>query len=175
MLIELLKLERLKVGVMDEGTAIGSVYRIVVNPDELKIIGFMIKIGNLMPKLKAISFFDVVDIDQHGLTIHSRENIADATEVVRLNELVHKKYSLIGQTIKTKSGKKIGRVSDALAETTTGDILRIYSKSLISDFVFERSQIEKVTLREVIVKNIGPKGAKVDKKAVPAEKLAEAA
>ena len=163
MLIELNKLERLAVGVMDEGTAIGNVYRVVISPDELKVIGFTIRIGGIFPKIRAVSFFDVVDIDANGLTIHSRDNLADATEVVRLNELIRKKYSLISQPVRTKSGKKIGRVSDALIETTVGDVLRVYSKSLLSDYVFERSQIEKVTLREVIVKEAAVKGLKVGK------------
>jgi hypothetical protein len=40
-----------------------------------------------------------------------------------------------------------------VVETTTGDILRIYTKYLFRDFVFERSRINIVTLSEVIVKD----------------------
>ena len=175
MLIELTKLEKLQVGAMDEGTAVGTLKRVVVNPEDLKVIGFTVKIGAVFPKIKAVSFFDVVDIDINGLAINSRESLSDAKEIVRLNELMKKKYSIVGQPVRSKSGKKLGRVTDALVETTTGDILRIYTKYFISNYVFERSQIDKVTLREVIIKESVLKGLKFSKKVTSAEKVPELA
>jgi uncharacterized protein YrrD len=153
MLIELKKLEGMAVGALDEGVKIGAVRRIVVNPESIKLIGFVIKSGTVLAAIKAVSFLDVVDIDRNGIVIRSRDNLVEVGEVVRIGELVKKRFSLIGLPVKTKGGKSFGRVVDAVVETTTGDILRIYTKYLFHDFVFERSQIQKITLGEVVVKD----------------------
>lgn len=153
MLIELKRLEGMAVGALNEGAKIGVVRRIVINPENIKLIGFVVKLGVIIPAIKAVSFLDVVDIDRNGIVIHSRDNLVEVGEVVRIGELVKKKFSLIGLPIRSKAGKNFGRIADAVVESTTGDILRIYAKYLFRDFVFERSQIHKVTLSEIIVKD----------------------
>jgi len=153
MLIELKKLEGMPIGALDEGVKIGSVRRIIISPEEKKLVGFVVKSGAVLRTIKAISFLDIVDIDRNGVVARSRDSLVEIGEVVRIGELVKKRFSLIGLPVKTKSGKKFGRVVDAVVETTTGDILRIYSKYLLRDFVFERSQISKITLGEVVVKD----------------------
>ena len=160
MLIELSKLNGVPVGSLSEGTRVGTIWRTVVNPDGLRVIGFVVKVGTVFPKMKVVSFMDVVDIDQNGVVINSKDNLLEKDEVVRVGELVKKKFSLLGLAVKDKKKKFFGRVRDAVVETTSGDILRLYSRYLVSDFVFERSQVEKVTLREVVIGGVSPKRAK---------------
>lgn len=152
MLIELLSLEKMPVGALEEAEMIGRVCRLIFDPVEVKLIGFLVKEGGYFSKTHAVSMSDVVDIDKNGVVISSRESLVEKDEIVRLAEIVNKKFSLIGLPVRTKSGKKLGRVENALVDGTSGDLLRIYLGSTFSRRVFERSQIEKVTLLEVVVK-----------------------
>lgn len=161
-------MEGMAVGALDEGVKIGAVRRIVVNPESIKLIGFVIKSGTVLAAIKAVSFLDVVDIDRNGIVIRSRDSLVEIGEVVRIGELVKKRFSLIGLPVRTKDKKNFGRVIDAVVETTTGDILRIYTKYLFRDLVFERSQIQKVTLGEVVVKDDSGE-AKAKSVSVPGE------
>lgn len=153
MLIELSRLKGMQVGAMEQGASVGRVEKMIVNPEEVRIIGLLIKPPGFWTGFKAVSFLDVVDVDASAVVIRSSEGLVDPKEIVRLEKLIKYKFEFIGLTVKNKQGKVIGRVSDAVVETSGGDILRIYVKSMFSDRVFERSLIEKVTLREVIVRD----------------------
>ena len=152
MLIELSKLQGMAVGAMNERAKIGVVRKIIISPDEGRILGFTVKIGAILPKIKVVSFYDVIDIDANGVVIRASENLINIKDVVRIAELVEKRFSLIGLPVETKTKKSLGRVSDALVESQSGDILRLYVSSMFNRLVFEKSQIEKITLAKVIVK-----------------------
>jgi len=153
MLIELSKLENMPVGALDEAAYVGRVRRTLVDPSEARLIGLTVWAGTLFPKMFAVSLQDVVDIDRSGVVVNSRESLLGINEVVRIAEIVKHKFNLIGLRAKSKKGRSCGRVQDALVDTTTGDILRIYVKKLLVESrVYEHSQIEKITWREVILK-----------------------
>jgi len=86
------------------------------------------------------------------VVIRASENLINIKDVVRIAELVEKRFSLIGLPVETKTKKSLGRASDALVESQSGDILRLYVSSMFNRLVFEKSQIEKITLAKVVVK-----------------------
>ncbi|MDH4358370.1 MAG: hypothetical protein OEV37_00260 [Candidatus Berkelbacteria bacterium] len=172
MLIELSKLENMPVGALDEVAYVGKVRRAVVNPNEIKLIGLTVWVGTLFPRMYAVSLHDIVDIDKGGVVVNSRENLLGVGEVVRIAEIVKHRFSLIGLKARSRKGQGFGRVQDAVADTTTGEILRIYVKKLLGDSrVFERSQIEKITWRETVLK-CEPEEKTKEKVVVPEAELA---
>jgi len=174
MLIELTKLENMPVGAMDEGAAIGKVKRALVSPEEKKLLGITVKTAAFFGKILVAAIQDIVDIDRDGVVIRSRESLVAPDEIVRIKEISKKKFSLIGLRAKNKSGKTLGRVSDAVVETETGAICRLYVKSFFQELVFARSQIEKITWTEVIFKTEREAKAKV-KESLSAQKVPEIA
>jgi uncharacterized protein YrrD len=174
MLIELTKLENVPVGAMDEGAAIGKVRRTLVSPEEEKLIGITVKTAGFFGKVLVVSIQDVVDIDRGGVVVRSRDALVTPDEIVRIKEIFKKKFSLIGLRVKDKSGKTLGRVSDAVVESETGAICRLYVKSLLNELVYEHSQIEKITWTEAVVKSEREARAKV-KKGLSAQKIPEIA
>jgi|GEM_PF-1378371 len=153
MLIELTKLEGMPVGAMDEGAAIGIVRRTLVSPEEEKLIAVTVKTDGFWGKILVVSIQDIVDIDRSGVVVRSRDALVPPDEIVRVKEIFKKKFSLIGLRVKDKSGKILGRVSDAVIESESGTICRIYVKSLLNELVYESLQIEKITWTEVVIKN----------------------
>lgn len=152
MLVELLSLEKMPVGALEEAEMVGKVHRLVVDPEELKLIGFSLKTGGYFAKIYAVSMADVVDVDKNGIVISSKEALVEKNEIVRIADILGKKFSIIGLPVKTRLGEKIGRVENVVVDTASGDILRVYTASFAQRRVFERSQIEKITFLEVVVK-----------------------
>lgn len=174
MLIELTKLENMPVGAMDEGAAIGKVKRALVSPEEEKLLGLTLRMNGIFARVCVVSIQDVVDVDREGIVVRSRDSLVDPDEIVRIKEIFKKKFSLIGLRAKDKSGKTLGRVSDAVVETTTGAICRLYVKSFLNELVYEHSQIEKITWTEVVVKTEREVKSKV-KTSVSSQKVPELA
>jgi len=152
MLIELLIFSKMPVGALEEAEMVGKIHRLAIDPKEQKLIGFTVKTGGYFSKTHSVSMTDVVDVDKNGVVINSRQSLLPNDEIVRMNEILKKKFSIIGLKVITKSGEKIGRVEDAVIDTNSGDILRIYTSSFAKRRIFERSQIEKMTFLEVVVK-----------------------
>lgn len=168
MLIELLTFSKMPVGSLEEAEMVGKVFRLAVDPEEQKLIGFSVKTGGYFAKTPVVSMADVIDVDKNGIVINSKDSLIDQNEIVRMDDILKKKFSIIGLKVIDKKKKKIGRVEDVLIDASTGEILRIYVSSLTKRRVFERSQIEKITFLEVVVKKDLEEIKVVSTKAVPA-------
>jgi uncharacterized protein YrrD len=152
MLLELSKLQNSPVGSFDEGGLVGVVRQVIVDKDEAKVIGFLVKLKGIMAPTRAVSFQDVIDIDQAGIVVRSAESLVEQDEIVRISEILKTNFNLIGLRALSKEKKYLGRVYDALIESTSGDVMRIYVKHLFNDYVFESSQIEEITNKEIKLK-----------------------
>jgi len=164
MLIELSRFNGMAVGALDEGALIGRVRRALVDPDQGTIAGFLIKENGFFGTQKVISTIDVVDVERNALVINSRQNLVDKGEIVRISKILEYKYNLIGLPARTKVGQMLGRVTDAVVDSITGEILKIYTHFITQSRAFERSQIEEISWQEIFLRLDGRK--KVKSKAV---------
>lgn len=137
------------VGSFDEGHLIGKVAKVVIGYKEQQVLGFIVKPSGLFAKSKLASIEDVVDIDQAGLVIHSAENLVEPDEVVRIAQILNENFDLIGLSVISREGKSLGKVYNALVDTQTGSISRIYVRQFINDYVFDHTQIDEITLKMV--------------------------
>ncbi len=174
MLLELSKIRGVPVGVMDEQKAVGSVEMPVVLADDAKVIGFLIRLKGIMSRKKVVSFADVVDLDGKGLVVNSADNLLAIDEILRIKDILRQGFKLIGLPAKTKNKKYLGRITDAVIETTSGDIIRLYVKNLLDERIFERSMIHDIKPKEIILTFDDRKSAKKEV-AADAQKVAEPA
>jgi len=152
MLIELSKLPDTPVGSFEEGGFVGKVQKPIINPEEGRLIGFLVKTGGFFGKDKIASIGDVIDIDRGGLVLRSSDCLVEKDEIVRISEIIKTNFKLINLKAVQKNSKFIGRVKDALIDSNTGDIMRLYVRRYFQEFVFERSQIVEITLKNVVLK-----------------------
>lgn len=175
MLLELSKTKGIPVGVMDEQKAVGIVQAAVIFADEAKVIGFLVKPKGILTPKKVVSFQDVVGIDPKGLVINSADNLLPTDEVLRIKEILKSGFKLIGLPARTKNKKYLGRITDVVIETISGDIIRLYVRNLLDERIFERSMIHDIKPKEVILTFDNRKKV-VKKEAVAnAQKVAEPA
>jgi len=175
MLLELSKILNLSVGALDERRAVGEVDKVAIALEDARVIGFLVKLKGILSSRKAVSFQDVVDIDHKGLVINSAESLLPVGEIVRIKEIFASHFNLVGLPARTKNKKSLGRVTDAVVETTSGDIIRIYVKSLWDERIFERSMIHEIKKNEIILTFDDRQKAKQKQSILAGEKVSEAA
>ena len=151
MLVELDHIKGLPIGSLTESKVIGKVAKVIFDPQETKVIGFICS-HFVFSFPKAISFSDVVDLDSKAVVVGSKDDLVELKELIRLEKLYRYKYDLIGSPVMLKSGKKLGRVSGAVIDSETGGLVRIFTRSIINHQAFDAKDIEKITLDKVVVK-----------------------
>jgi uncharacterized protein YrrD len=149
MLIELSLLNKLPVGSFDEGGLVGKVAKVIISRENAKILGFLVKLPGFLGQTKVASFEDIVSIDQAGIVLRSSEMLVDKDEIVRIDKLLKDRFELIGLKAIAKNKTSLGIVQDALFDSDSGDLMRLYIKKFFKDYVFERSQIIEMTLKYV--------------------------
>ncbi len=132
MFIEARKLIGLPVAAIDSGSKIGVVSKVVVEPQNGNLLGFMVKSGGLFSESKALATIDVFEWDPNGLVTRTIDNLVPPAEIVRLNEILKINFDLLDLKAKTEAGKNLGQVENFLVDSATGTVVKYYLKDLIS-------------------------------------------
>jgi len=160
------------VGALEEGALIGRVRRVLVDPHQGKIAGFLIKEKGPFTKPKVVSMIDVVDVERAAMVINSRKSLVSRAEIVRIAKILEYKFNLIGLPARTREGQMLGKVTDVVVESQTGEIVRLYTHFLLQHRVFERSRIDEITWQEIFLITDNRKKVKAK---VPVAKKAQSA
>ena len=170
------------------GGPIGRVTSEVVDPNDLKIIALnvdgpqtgdgdhgdividctaQVEAGDLAvlrDQCNAL-FDDILDVrsvrefSNIGMIIDSIDDLVSKGEVIKFDEIMDLNFSVIGLTVKTKKGKKLGKIVDYTFDPESMQIMqfivkRPMMKSLLDpELVIGRSQIKEVNDYELIVKD----------------------
>lgn len=133
MFIEARKLIGLPVAAMDTQSKIGEIREILVDPENGRLLGFLVQTGGLLSAKKALSIVDIKDWDPNGLVTESVENLVEPKEIIRFKEVLDKKIFLLGMKAKLESGKGLGVVEDLLIDTDTECVAKYYLKDLLGN------------------------------------------
>lgn len=145
------------------GTPIATATRMIINPNNLKVEGWHVADRFDKHELVLVAA-EVRDIAPQGIIINDHEALSPAEELVRLKPIMEIGFELIGKTVTTESGKRMGKVSDFAVETSALIIKKIYvARSLLKDFSggnlsIDRTQIVEITDKRIIVEEPVEKG-----------------
>lgn len=143
------------------GGPIGRVTGEVVDPNDLKIIALNVD----GPQTGDGDHGDILDVrsvrefSNIGMIIDSIDDLVSKGEVIKLDEIMDLNFSVIGLAVKTKKGKKLGKIVDYTFDPESMQIMqfivkRPMMKSLLDpELVIGRSQIKEVNDYELIVKD----------------------
>jgi sporulation protein YlmC with PRC-barrel domain len=141
------------------GHPVAMISGFLINPDKLEVAALYCQDGGRGKNQSVLLMRDIRDYVADGAIIDSLEDIEDASEIVRLRDLVEQKYSLVGAGVSTESGQKLGNVEDFTIETTSSAIQKLYIKQSIlrnllhNSLVVDRTQIVDVTPKHIIVRD----------------------
>lgn len=151
MLIEAKNILDLPVATLDEKEKIGAIKKILVQRSDAKVLGFLVNTkGFLFGKNLFLSESDVLDIDKHGLTTRSRENLINPEEVARVKKLLTERFSLFGLRAVTRSKKRLGKISNFIVDTNTLQVVKFYTRGFFEDRIIDYKNVYKITKKEII-------------------------
>jgi len=150
MFIEAKKLIGLPVAAQDVQAKIGAIRQIIVNPDNGNLLGFLVSAGGpaswrIFAPQKVLSVNDIREWDSKAIITESIDNLVEASEIIRIKEILDKKIILLGMRAKTESGQGLGIVEDLLIDTDNQCVEKYYLKDLLGDArIFPSNKVIKI-------------------------------
>jgi uncharacterized protein YrrD len=153
MFIQATNIINMPIASIEERQKIGFIKKILVNKNNAQIIGFLTTNKKLFDKDKFLSEVDILDIDNQGVTTRTKSNLVDPQEIIRANNIIRKKFDLIGLKAITKTKKPLGRVSDYLVESNSLQVVKFYIDSIFKNKIIDYHMVWKITNQEIIFKD----------------------
>ncbi|MBQ9029754.1 hypothetical protein IJ114_03250 [Candidatus Saccharibacteria bacterium] len=160
MLVDSSQLTRCPVLSLHVGQPIAETYEPIIDPNDLKIIAFLVgggvvggEIGNI---LRAESVREYSDI---GMIVDSEDVFVSRADVLKIDEIMALEFKLIGLKCVTKKGTKLGKIIGYTVEPTNFEIMQIIVqrpalKAFIDpELVISRNEIVEVDDYKVTVKD----------------------
>lgn len=143
------------------GTEVATALAPIINPNNLKIEGFYCK--GSRRKQTILVTQDIRDILPQGIVVNDEDVLTDATELVRLQNVIRLNFDLLGKPVETTDKQRLGKVSDYATETESMFIKKLYvTQPIYKNFSggnlgVDRTQIVEITDKKIIVSDIGAK------------------
>jgi len=101
----------------DSEELLGTISGIVLQPDTGKVEGFFVRVPRFLHSDQL--FLSAMDISRFGMRVlvRSGDVIAPPNEFLRIQPFLADKRTILGQLVRTESGKTVGRCRDIQFET----------------------------------------------------------
>lgn len=133
----------------------------IINPNNLKIEGFFCRTKGRKQLILVTQ--DIRDVLPQGIVINDEDVLTDEDELVRLKEVIHINFELLGKQAETTDRHKLGKVNDYATETDSMIIKKLYvTQPIYKNFSggnlgIDRTQIVEITDKKVIVNDLSAK------------------
>lgn len=142
------------------GGAIAHTSDIIIDPNDLKIIGFKVsgplvrgEVGDVLP------VDSVREFSRAGMIVDSIDELVDGEEVIRIRDVLDLNFSLPGLKVVSENKSKLGKITDYIVDSDSWDIYQLIvqrpiMKSLLDpELIIARSEIVEVNDYQVTVKD----------------------
>jgi uncharacterized protein YrrD len=142
------------------GTQVATVLGPIINPNNLKIEGFMCQDSTKKNALLILVNQDIRDIIPQGFVVNDYDVLTEPGELVRLQKVIAMHFQLLGKQVATAGKHRLGKVEDYAVDLTSMYIQKMYvSQSLFRNFSggnlgIDRSQIVEITDKKIIVQDL---------------------
>jgi len=144
---------------LQTGTLIAKVQSLVINPDKLELIAFHCFAPESELDQPILAIGDVRQLATDCILIDSSEELAEASDIVRLQKLLEQGFDLNICKAYTEDGGYLGKVADYSINTDTARVQRIHihpqllKRFLADTFIIEREQIVDVKPGRITVRD----------------------
>lgn len=134
----------------------------IINPNNLKIEGWYCQ-DNFSKNTLILLSKDVRDLVPQGLAIDDHGVLAEASELIRLREVLNLKFEVLGKPVYTDMKRKVGKVSDYATEMESLIIKKLYVAQPIyknlsgGQLSVDRTQIVEITDKQITVRDVDVK------------------
>lgn len=140
------------------GGPIATAVEPIINPHNLKILGWWCALPNIKTH-QILLAEDVRELLPEGLAVDDDTALSEPNELIRHQSILGMHFHLIDKEVRTKGGK-IGKVSDYAYDSGGLVIVKLYvarplSKLLAKEdtLIIDRSQIIEITDKHILVRD----------------------
>lgn len=140
------------------GGQVATTFRPLINPNNLKIEGFYCADSFDKKRELVLVNRDIREVLPAGIVVDDHSVLVEAEELVRFHKIMEIDFELIGKTVVTENGKKLGKVNDYATEPDSMIIKKLYvTQTLLKNLTggnmsIDRTQIVEITNRKIVVK-----------------------
>jgi uncharacterized protein YrrD len=140
------------------GGQVATTYRALINPNNLKIEGFYCTDAYEKKRQLMLVNRDIREVLPAGIVVDDHSVLVEPEELVRFHKVIEIDFELVGKTVVTEQGKKLGKVNDYATEPDSMIIKKLYiTQTLIKNLTggsisVDRTQIVEITNRKIVVK-----------------------
>lgn len=144
------------------GGLVATARQVIINPNNLKIEGWHCE-DQFSKQSLILLTKDVRDIVPQGLAIDDYEQLSEASDLVRLQDVLELNFELTGKQVVTDTGRKVGKVSDYSVNIKSFFVQKIYvNQPMYRNFAggqlsIDRTQIIEITSSKITVRDVDQK------------------
>ena len=149
------QIQTLDIASLHTSNVIDQTDEMIIDPNNLSVVGFYLSES---PE-KILLARDIRECNDKQAIIDSSDVFAEPDDLLRLKDTLDIKYRLVGAKAWTKSGKKLGTVTDYVIDDVSWMIQKLHVKQpLFSNLsngtlIIDRRQVIEVTDDQVIVED----------------------
>ena len=143
---------------LQTGTKLAITKNPIIDPSNLKIVGYEIDGPLLVERPSFIRIADVRELSDVGMIIDSSDEFIGIKDVIAIEKIYKLGFQLLGLTVIDESKRKLGKVSDYSLDTGSFTIVQLNVnrgalKSLAeTELLVHRSQIVEINDKAIIVR-----------------------
>jgi uncharacterized protein YrrD len=138
------------------GGVIASVMQPIINPNNLKIIGFYCQ--DRFDKNPLILLGqDIREVAPQGYIVNDHEVLVDQSELIRDKEIIKLNFVLLGKQVVTVGKKRLGKVNDYAVDMDSLYITKLYVVQPLlknisgGQLAVDRDQIVEITNKKIVI------------------------
>lgn len=141
---------------LQTGTELARISRPVIDPKDLHILAYEVEGSSLDLHPSLLRIADVREFSDIGIIIDSSDEFVSPDDIIKLGEVYHQHFELIGLTVRDENKNKLGRVDGYTVETGDFVIQQLSVKRPIlkslndTHLLIHRSQIIEINDKEII-------------------------
>lgn len=143
------------------GSVIGHANTPIFDQKNLKIEGWYAIVPD-EKQYMVLPSLEVRDIIAKGIVVNDHDAVAPIEDMIRMKEILEAGFQLVGLSVETESGTRLGKIRDYAADHQSFYIKKLYVgqsmlRSVLSftkpQLIIDRSQIIDVTKDKIVVKD----------------------
>ncbi|MBI3984090.1 hypothetical protein HY346_02210 [Candidatus Microgenomates bacterium] len=157
MLMQSQQLTAAQVVSIHSSQAIARLSDAIISPHQLEVVGYYAEPPQKRPEPLVLLASDIRQANPKRVFINSIDELTPVSDLVRLQEIIDLKFSLIGKPVKTLSHRRLGKVEEYVIDTLNWQVRKLYVKQSVlknlslQSLVIDRNQIAEVSDREITV------------------------
>lgn len=145
------------------GAEIAETGEFIIDPRQLKVIGFYCKGPRLDINPAILNIEDVREFSNIGLIVDSADVLTSPDDLVRLKEVLSFHFVLDGKPVVDTAGNKLGQVVNYTLDSTTLYIVKLHVRPSLwhawthTELIIDRTQVVEVNDHQLVVRDVRDK------------------